>query len=117
MLSEFGRFVRKRRIDMNVLLGDMADAVGVSSSFLSAVETGRKAVPKGEFAMRAAKFLQLDGPGTLELVACAEKSQKITTMPAPADQRHREVLQALARKLPDVDEERLARIEAEIDRL
>ena len=45
MLTPFGQIVRKKRIDKFLTLKEMADALGVSSAFLSAVEMGRKAIP------------------------------------------------------------------------
>ena len=44
-LSEFAIFCRKIRLDNNQILKDMADALGVSSSYLSAVENGRRKIP------------------------------------------------------------------------
>lgn len=45
LLSNFGRFIRKYRIDHNITLKEMADKIGISSAFLSAIETGRKSFP------------------------------------------------------------------------
>jgi transcriptional regulator with XRE-family HTH domain len=45
MLTPFGKEVRKVRIDRGWLLRDMAEGIGVASSFLSGVETGRKPAP------------------------------------------------------------------------
>lgn len=45
MLTALGRQIRKLRLDKGVRLKDMADAFEVTSSFLSAVENGRKAMP------------------------------------------------------------------------
>jgi transcriptional regulator with XRE-family HTH domain len=45
MVSKFGKFLRKLRIDENLILKDMADMLGVTSSMLSAVENGKKSVP------------------------------------------------------------------------
>lgn len=42
MLTEFGKFVRKLRIDKGVVLGEMAKSIEVSSAYLSAVENGNK---------------------------------------------------------------------------
>ena len=47
MLTSIGRFLRKLRIDHGEILKDMADALGVSSAFLSAVENGKKKMPEG----------------------------------------------------------------------
>lgn len=56
MFTEFGKLLRKIRIDQGMLLKDMADAFGVSSAYLSAVETGKKSV-SDDLVDRAAQFL------------------------------------------------------------
>lgn len=45
MLTPFGKSLRKLRLDRGLLLKDMADLLDVSPSFLSAVESGKKAIP------------------------------------------------------------------------
>lgn len=45
MLTGIGKFLRKLRIDNGEILKDMADALEVSSAFLSAVENGKKKMP------------------------------------------------------------------------
>lgn len=47
MLTSIGRFLRKLRIDNGEILKDKAEALGVSSAFLSAVENGKKKMPEG----------------------------------------------------------------------
>lgn len=47
MLSEFGKFTRKLRIDNSKLLKDMAEELNVTTSYLSAVEMGKRNVPEG----------------------------------------------------------------------
>ncbi len=42
MTTPYGKAVRKLRIDAGLRLKDMADALGVKSAYLSAVETGKK---------------------------------------------------------------------------
>ncbi len=44
-ITEFGRIVRKSRLNVGVSLKEMADALDVSSAFLSGLETGRKKIP------------------------------------------------------------------------
>lgn len=46
MLTPLGRQIRRLRLDKAVRLKDMAEAFEVTSSFLSAVENGRKAMPE-----------------------------------------------------------------------
>lgn len=45
MITKLGVFLRKIRIDNNENMKDMASILGVSSSFLSAVENGKKTMP------------------------------------------------------------------------
>ena len=47
MLTSLGRFLRKLRIDNGEILKDMAEVLGVSAAFLSAVENGKKKMPEG----------------------------------------------------------------------
>lgn len=47
MLTSFGKFCRKIRIDNGKLLFDMAQQLGVSSAFLSKVENGKAKPPAG----------------------------------------------------------------------
>ena len=42
MITSVGRFLRKLRIDRGKILKTMAETLGVSSAFLSAVENGKK---------------------------------------------------------------------------
>lgn len=45
-LGFYGKVVRKLRIDKGMKLYEMAEAIGMSSAFLSAIEKGDKHVPK-----------------------------------------------------------------------
>ena len=42
MLTEFGKFLRKLRIDNGQLLKEMADILGISAATLSSVENGKR---------------------------------------------------------------------------
>lgn len=58
MLSKFGQLVRTFRLQQSVLMSDMASSLDVSPSYLSAVEFGRRAVPK-DWPEKIAKILSL----------------------------------------------------------
>jgi len=45
MLTELGKILRKIRIDRQELLRDMAETLGVSAAYLSAVENGKRNAP------------------------------------------------------------------------
>ncbi len=75
-LTDFGKAIRKARIDTGENLGTMADALNVTPAFLSSVETGRKKVPatmvqqvRDFFTSRGISLAGLD-----ELAAVANKS-------------------------------------------
>ncbi|MDD4315722.1 MAG: helix-turn-helix transcriptional regulator [Clostridia bacterium] len=47
MLSEYGKILRKVRIDSGELLNDMAVKLGVSPALLSYIENGKREIPQG----------------------------------------------------------------------
>lgn len=68
MLTEFGKILRKIRIDNQELLKDMAKKLGVSSAYLSAVETGKRKVPS-DWVPKVAALYTLDRESKDELGA------------------------------------------------
>ena len=66
MLTNFGKSLRKLRIDNDELLKDMASKLGVTVAYLSAVENGNREVPdcwlniiKTEYSLNEAEFIKL----------------------------------------------------------
>jgi transcriptional regulator with XRE-family HTH domain len=59
-LTEFGKAVRKARIDTGQTLLSMSQEIGTTVSFLSAMETGRKKV-SGPWALKIQKFFESKG--------------------------------------------------------
>ena len=60
-ITEFGKAVRKARIDANnVTLSSMATALQTTPSFLSALEMGRKKIP-AEWVKKIESFFQQQG--------------------------------------------------------
>ena len=45
MVNEFGKILRKIRIDNGEILKDMADKLEMTSSYLSAIECGKRNIP------------------------------------------------------------------------
>lgn len=75
-LTDFGKAIRKARIDTSETLGSMADSLKVSPAFLSGIETGRKKIPANlvaniqqYFASKGVELNRLD-----ELAAVANQS-------------------------------------------
>lgn len=46
MLTQVGKFLRQMRMNNDEILKEMATKLGVTSSFLSAIENGKKKMPK-----------------------------------------------------------------------
>lgn len=74
MLTNFGKFVRKIRIDNGDLLKDMADVLQVTSSYLSAVEIGKRNVPIA-WAEIITKHYKLNKLQEAELYSAIDDSQ------------------------------------------
>ncbi len=79
MLTSFGKFCRKLRVDNDELLKDMADKIGVASSYLSAVENGKRNVPQ-EWVDRIARSYSLNALELAELNQAVQESQNTLKM-------------------------------------
>ena len=104
MITSLGRFLRKLRIDQGEILKDMADKLGVSVSFLSAVENGKKRMPS-TWNTTLCKLYQMT----------PEQKQTFTTAIAETEESlemdfygvaagKRELAVSFARKFSDFDE-------------
>ncbi|HYF36007.1 MAG TPA: helix-turn-helix transcriptional regulator [Prosthecobacter sp.] len=110
-LTDFGKELRKIRIDAGHLLKDMAQAVGVTPGFLSAVETGKKPAPP-YFITRIAEHYGLarDAVKRLESAIASDRDEFAFMVPVGASAQHREAAVSLARRFPNLDDEQVARI-------
>ena len=45
VLTEYGKELRHIRLDLSEILGTMAEKLGLSSSYLSSIETGSRTIP------------------------------------------------------------------------
>ncbi|MDR0221773.1 MAG: helix-turn-helix domain-containing protein [Lachnospiraceae bacterium] len=105
MLTDFGKTLRKLRIDCTEIIKDMADKLGCTASYLSAVETGKRPVPE-EWAEKIIALYHLDdnSAAMLRNAALAEvKSVKIGI--GNLDSGKKETAILFAREFSDVDEE------------
>jgi len=73
MLTEFGKECRKLRIDKGEFLADMAGKLGVAASFLSAVENGKKNVPR-DWCKKLQEIYRLSVSDYERFVNAAERS-------------------------------------------
>jgi hypothetical protein len=66
MLTEFGKVLRKFRIDRGELLKTMADTLDYTSSYLSAIEVGKRSIPE-DLIDRLVTLYHLDAKISSEL--------------------------------------------------
>ena len=103
MLSPFGKFCRKLRIEKGELLLDMANKLNVKSSYLSSVEVGRKSIPES-WKKEIAKIYELNEEETKELEKSIEESvRQIKINMQDRSENDRQFLLAFARKLDDLE--------------
>lgn len=70
MLTPFGKAIRKARIDYGLTLKDVADKADVSSSYLSAIENGKKPLTN-EFVNVLLSVMGLPEERNREIIASA----------------------------------------------
>jgi transcriptional regulator with XRE-family HTH domain len=117
MVTDFGKFVRKLRIDKTITLRSMADDIGKSPSYLSSVETGKRSITN-DFFDSVAKYFNLDCRSIEKLKHLADISQREISMSlkeATPEQKNSAV--AFARQLNDLTADELKKIDDILERL
>lgn len=113
MLTQLGKVLRKIRIDHQELLKDMAEALNVSSAYLSAVENGKRKAPT-EWVERIISRYSLTSTEAEELKTAYEESQqeiKISLQMFSESQKNTAISFAKALEgLSDEDLEKIMRI-------
>lgn len=115
MLTPFGKAVRKIRIDRGISLKAMADTLGVSSSYVSAVENGRKPIAKS-FFNEVVLFFNLNENERKELDRAKDlSSNSIVINVTSSNENARETLLAFARRFESLPDNELKKIQAIIN--
>jgi transcriptional regulator with XRE-family HTH domain len=110
-LNEFGKEMRRLRLDRDELLKDMAARLRVTPAFLSSIETGRKPVPVG-FADRVAEEygLSAEARTLLQTLADATRTSFEIKLERSSTAQHREAAALLARQFPSLNQSDLDRL-------
>ena len=108
MLTEFGKLLRKTRIDNNEILKDMADLLNVTVSYLSAVENGKRDVPEKWISILSGKYPELDYQVLMELAAKSNKTLKINM--EEMNKKDRSIFVSFARKFDELNEDEKRKI-------
>ncbi len=115
MRTPFGIALRELRDQKSLKLHDVAAAVGVSSAFISALETGRKSIPDGFVTkLRRALHLTEKEAGTLRRARDRTSTEVSVTSLQGSD---RELVAYFARQLGggDVDADILSRLRKKME--
>lgn len=108
--SKFGEFLRQQRIRHHEVMGDTAKMLGVSVPFLSAVESGKKNVPKA-WINKLIEHYQLNSDQQVDLNHAIEESKtqlKLNLVSSTDSQK--QAAFTFARSFDNIDEETAARI-------
>jgi HTH-type transcriptional regulator, competence development regulator len=104
-LTHLGKFLRKLRIDRGELLRTMATHLGVSMSFLSSVENGKKGMPS-EWVAKIPDLYKLTDAQKQEFDAAVAESEKgIGVKFAGLSEENKKLSVAFARKINTLSEE------------
>ncbi len=110
MITEFGKALRTLRIEHDEILKDMADHLGVTPSFLSSVETGKKNVPV-TWVPLIAEVYGLSEQETCELQAKADDSVNAIKLSLyGSSKKQRDLALVLARSFADIPDETATKI-------
>lgn len=110
MLTDFGRFLRKIRIDCGEILKDMAEKLNVSAAYLSAVEMGKRNIPE-QWVNRISELYNLSEEEKSKLNDAADNSAKSITLNFDnISNSHKETAILFAREFENVDTETLDKI-------
>lgn len=116
-MTPFGDRMRKLRAERGVTLKDMADAVGVSSAYLSALEHGKRGRPSWHLIQRVIAFFNIIWDEAEEVVRLARISHpKIAIDTSGLNPKATELANRLADDVSRLDAETLDELLAVLER-
>ncbi|MDO4296012.1 MAG: helix-turn-helix transcriptional regulator [bacterium] len=105
MITSLGRFLRELRLNHGEKLKTMAERLGVSSAFLSAIENGRKKMPD-EWNEKLAELYALSKKQKEDLrIAIIESGEKVELNIKDASMENRKLAISFARHFDTLDVE------------
>lgn len=112
MLSEYGKTLRKIRIDKGLTLAQMAQAVGITSAYLSTIERGNRKIPKS-LTQNVINHYKLSNEQVAELQKAEYLSMDSFEIELSAVSLHKKTLVlSLAKNLKNMTYEQVARIKS-----
>ena len=108
MLTPFGIALRKIRLDRSLRLLDLAKELNLTSSFVSAIETGVKPIPK-DYVISIVNSLHLSPEEESELQKAADRT-KTNISVDNLNANNRELVAAFARQIDNIEPDYLEEI-------
>lgn len=116
-MTPFGDRMRKLRAERGVTLKEMADAIGVSSAYLSALEHGKRGRPGWHLIQRILTFFNIIWDEAEEVVRLARISHpRITIDTSGLNPKATELANRLADDISKLDPAMLDELVAVLDR-
>ena len=110
-MTPFGERLRALREERGLQLKDMAVALGVSSTYLSALEHGRRSRPNWSFVQRVIHYFNIIWDEADELQRLAELSDpQISLKTSGLSSKATELANRLARDIGELSDEDLSRL-------
>ncbi len=115
-MTPFGEAVRKLRAERGVSQKQMAEAIGVSAAYLSALEHGRRGKPSFDFLQRVAGYFHIIWDDAEALFAIADQSDpRVVVDTAGLPAAHTAFANRLSRVIGQLDEETIGALDLLVD--
>ena len=99
-MTALGQFIRQHRIRHDLTQADLARRAGIDSTYVNAIETGRKRPSGAQLLQAVGDALQLDSEERQALHKAAELSQRSLRLPEGLPSTKSELVRALVEDLP-----------------
>lgn len=116
-MSPYGVVIREIRAERRVSLKQMADAVGFSSSYLSAIELGTKGAPKEELIDKTISYFNLTKNQQTSLRAAAKQSSQTIRIPIGAPPSVFRLMHSMGERASELTAREIRIIECVLDNL
>jgi transcriptional regulator with XRE-family HTH domain len=109
-MKRLGSFLREKRVERDLTLGQLADEVGVSAMFISDIENGKRIPSSGKAITGLSRFFGID---MSEIKKMAEMTRTAIALALDNEKSVQDAKISLARTiaLNDLSEEKLKKIE------
>lgn len=112
MLTPFGKTVRKMRIDLGLTLKSMAESMGKTSSYLSAIETGKRSIT--DTILNSIVSILAKSPSDVAELrkAALDSQQSVEINLSGRSANARNAAMAFARSFDELNEEDIAKLQS-----